>query len=237
MPFVPRFRSTTGRLFANYRLLSCGLAVLIAAQGSLLAEKARTPVPPQDAAKYPYRDAHQNEGVTVAAEPGDTKQTRPNTRLDYFAHGFLPVRVIVTNNSSDPVSLDDARILFISGDNTASNAATEEDLQRRLFTLKSAKGSTIPLPSPLPSITIHHKPVDKKILADDEDFGFKTTTVAPHATVAGYLFYDIRDLDQPVLEHATLEVRKIRVASSNKALDSFEIPLGKTEGSSRAGAE
>lgn len=210
---------------------------VLASPGAGLAEKAREPVPPQDAAKYPLHDAHPSEGVVVAAEPGDTKQARPNTRLDYFAHGFLPIRVIVTNNSTQPISLDDARILFISGDNTPANAATEEDLQRRLFTLKSTRGTTIPLPSPLPSITVHHKPVDKKILADDEDFGFKTTTVAPHATVAGYLFYDIRDLDQPVLDHATLEVRKVRVASSNKALDSFEIPLGKPEGKSKSEAK
>jgi hypothetical protein len=67
--------------------------------------------------------------------------------------------------------------------------------------------------------------VDKQILADEDDFGFKTTTVAPNTTVAGYLYYDTRSIDDPVLEHATLEVRKVRFASTNKALDSFEIPL------------
>jgi len=32
------------------------------------------------------------------------------------------------------------------------------------------------------------------------DFGFQATTVEPHSTLAGYLFYDIRDLDDPVLK-------------------------------------
>lgn len=189
------------------------------------AEKARKPKPALEAGKYPLHDAHAAEHVTVAAEPGESRDTRPDTRLDYFQHGFLPVRVIVTNDGDQAISLDDARMLFIDRDNAVANAATDDELQRRMFALKSVRGTRIPLPSPLPSITVHHKPVDKKITADDEDFGFKTTTVAPHSTVAGYLYYDVRDLSEPVLEHASIEVRKLRVASSNKALDSFEIPL------------
>lgn len=190
------------------------------------AEKPRKATPPQEAAKYPLHDRHTAEHVTVAAEPGDSKEARPNTRLDYFQHGFMPMRVIVTNDGDEPITLDDARILFISADNTVTNAATDDELQRRLFALKSVRGTKIPLPAPLPSITVHHKPVDKKISADDEDFGFKTTTVAPHTTVAGYLYYDVRDLDAPVLGHATVEVRKLRYAGTNKPLDSFDIPLG-----------
>ena len=45
------------------------------------------------------------QGVTIAAEPGDLPSLRPDTRLDYFAHNFLPVRVIVTNDTDEPVNL------------------------------------------------------------------------------------------------------------------------------------
>ncbi|MGI4827788.1 MAG: hypothetical protein ACRYFU_06310 [Janthinobacterium lividum] len=190
-------------------------------------DKPRTPKPAAPAADYPLHDAH--DGITIAAEPGDLAETRPNTRLDYFHHGFMPVRVIVTNNTAQPVSLDDVRILFIASDNYTRNAATDEELERRMFSKKSAAGTKIPLPLPIPSITIHHPPVDKQILADDTDFGFPTTTVAPHATVAGYLFYDTRDMDDPVLEKATLELRKVRWASTNKELMSFQIPLKPSE--------
>ncbi|HLI77019.1 MAG TPA: hypothetical protein VKV02_08740, partial [Acidobacteriaceae bacterium] len=111
------------------------------------------------------------------------------------------------------------------GDNYTENAATDDDLARRLFSKKYAQGTKIPLPAPLPSITIHHPGIDKLITEDGTDFGFSTTTVAPHTTVAGYLFYDTRDINDPVLDHATLELRKVRWASTNKELQSFEIPL------------
>jgi hypothetical protein len=187
------------------------------------AEKARKPIPPQPAETYPM---HQTNGhVTIAAEPGDIKDLRPNTRLDYFGHDMLPIRVIVTNDSERPLTLDDARIHFISAANDSIPAATPDDLQRRLFTIKSATGKKIPLPLPIPiPITAGKQNVDKKITDDDNDFGFQTTTIQPHTTVAGYLYYDISDLDQPVLTHATLELRKVRYAGGDY-LESFEIPL------------
>jgi hypothetical protein len=190
------------------------------------ADKPRKPKPALPAAQYPCNDTHNK--ITVAAEPGDIKDTEPNTRLDYAHHGFLPIRVIITNDSDQALTLDDARIKFISAHNDTVQAATDDDLQRRLFSRKYVSDSHIPMPAPIPSIPIHHQQVDKQILADDNDFGFASTTVAPHTTASGYLYYDVRDLDDPVLDHATLEVREVRIASTNKEIDSFEISLKPT---------
>jgi hypothetical protein len=190
------------------------------------ADKPRHPVPPQPAETYPMHDHHAAEHVTIAAEPGDTKELRPNTRLDYFSHGLLPVRVIVTNDSELPLTLDDARIHLITAANDNLPAATLEEIDRRMFTIKSATGSKVPLPLPIPvPITTGKKNIDKKVTDDDNDFGFLTTTVQPHATVAGYLYYDITDIDPPALRHATLEVRKVKQLPSGNYLDSFEVPL------------
>jgi len=201
-------------------------ALLLPATLARAGDKPRKPIPASPAADYPLHDTH--DGITIAAEPGDIKETRPDTRLDYFHHGFMPIRVIVTNNTDQPLSLDDARILFVAADNYTRNAATDDDLARRMFSKKYAEGSKIPLPAPLPSITVHHPAIDKQILADDRDFGFPTTTVAPHTTVSGYLFYDTKEIDDPVLDKATLELRKVRWASTNKELMAFEIPLKPT---------
>lgn len=189
------------------------------------ADKPRKPTPPLPAVQYAAHDTHTGEHVTIAADPGNTKETAPDTRLDYLAHGFLPIRVIITNDSDQPINLDEARIMLITADNYTENAASDDDLQRRLFDMKQVKGNKIPLPAPLPPITHHPRPVDQKITADNTDFGFKTTTIAPHTTAAGWLYYDTRDLDQPILKGATLELRKVRWASSNKPLDTFDIPL------------
>lgn len=199
------------------------LAVLLAASSAMAKDKPRKPPPPEPATQYALHDTH--DGVTVAAEPGDLPETRPDTRLDYFHHGYLPMRVIVTNNSDQPISLDDVRILFVAADGFTRNAATDDELDRRLFSKKNVDGTKIPLPTPLPSLTLHHPGIAKQVTEDTNDFGFTNTTVAPHATEAGYLFYDTRDIDDPVLEKATLELRKVRWASTNKEMQAFEIPL------------
>ncbi len=206
---------------------ACTLTILLFfATAFASAEKPRKLTPPLPAQQYPLHETHANEHLTIAAEPGDTKATAPNTRLDYYSHGFLPIRVIVTNDSDLAVNLDDARIHLIAADGSSIPAATDDDLQRGMFTLKSATGRKVPLPLPVPiPITTGKSDIDKKVLADDNDFSFQTTTVAPHTTVAGYLFYDINNLDAPILDHATLELRKVRLASTNKILDTFEIPL------------
>ena len=206
--------------FRRYGFVLC---VLLAASSAPAKDKPRKPVPPEPATQYALHDTH--DGITVAAEPGDLAETRPDTRLDYFHHGYLPVRVIVTNNSEQAVSLDDVRILFVAADGYTRNAATDDELDRRMFSKKNVDGTKIPLPAPLPSIRLHHPGIDKQVTADATDFGFVHTTVAPHATESGYLFYDTRDIDDPVLEKATLELRKVRWAATNKEMQSFEISL------------
>jgi hypothetical protein len=201
------------------RRLSPALLVLLLV---LPAHAERKPRPPLPAAQYPMHVSH--DGVTIAAEPGDTKEARPDTRLDYFGHGLMPIRVIVTNDSTEPVNLDDARIHFIAGDDTVLPAATADDIERKFFTEKSAIGTRLPLDFPIP-ITVGKKDFQKKIKQDDDDFGFKTTTVAPHTTVAGYLYYDIDGLPSPPLAKAYLQLRQVRFATSNRVIESFEIPL------------
>ena len=68
---------------------------------------------------------------------------------------------------------------------------------------------------------------DKQITDDDTDFGFQGTTVNSHATLAGYLFYDVRELDDPAMKGAELYVKEIRTADGKQQLFAFQIPLDK----------
>lgn len=207
------------------------LVPLLGLACALHADKPRKPAPPRDAGLYPMHETHTNERVTIAAQPADSKENTPDTRLDYLAHDMMPIRVIVTNNSDRALTLEEARIDFIAADNSQVPAATPDDLNRRLFEIKQAKPVTIPIIG----LQVHKKPIDTKILADDKDFGFKTTTVPPHGTVAGYLFYDMSGLPQPPLKGATLELRKVRWAAApnttvlGDTLDTFDIPLHATK--------
>jgi hypothetical protein len=194
---------------------------------SLAADKPRKAPPAKPANQYAAFDAHPKEQVTVAAEPCNDPKDCDFFRLPYVQHGFVPVRVIFTNDSDTALSLDDVRIQFISANNDKIPAATDDDINRRLFSTHSAMGTKVPL---VP-LTIHHPPVDKKITEDDNDFGFNTTTVQPHSTLAGYLFYDVRPLDEYPLKGAELYVKMVYTApdkdGNKKQLFDFNIPFNK----------
>lgn len=214
------------RLRTLSRLLSLVATSALLSTAAQAAKKREAP-PAQPADKYAAFEAHQAEKVTVAAEPCDDPKSCSYFRLPYVQHGFLPVRVIITNDSDHALSLDEVRMQFISANSDKIPAALPEDLQRRLFSTKQVTGRKIPLPAPIPSITLHDKPVDKQITADDADFGFQGTTVNPHTTAAGYLFYDVRALDDPALKGAELYVKEIRTVDSKQQLFAFQISFDK----------
>ena len=202
------------------RALAAGFALALAVNTAWAGEKSAPEAKP--ATEYAAHETHPEEHVTLAAEPCEDAKECSFFRIKYQDHGLLPIRLIITNDSDHPLSLDEARMQFISAANDKLPAATPDDINRRLFTIKNARGTKIPM---IP-ITVHH-PVDKKILDDDRDFGFKTTTVAPHSTLAGYLIYDVKQLDEPVLARAELYVKMIHTKEGNQELFAFSIPFEK----------
>jgi hypothetical protein len=214
---------TSQALTATFALTFPAMLALVSlAPLAVSAASDKTAPPANPANQYAAYDTHADEHVTIAAEPCDDPKACPFFRLPYIQHGLLPVRVVITNDGEAALSLEDARIQFISANNDKIPAATEDDINRRLFTIKSAEGTKIPI---IP-ITIHH-PVDKKISQDDDDFGFKSTVVHPHTTLAGYLFYDIKDLDEPALKGAELYVKMVHTLDNSRELFAFTIPFDK----------
>ena len=179
--------------------------------------------PAKPAAQYPAYDAHPDEHVTIAADPCDDPKLCSFFRLPYIQHSLLPIRVIITNDGDQALQLNDARMQFISANDDKIPAATEDDINRRIFTIHSAQPMHIPL-DPFP---IHRTPVDKKVSEDDNDFGFQGTTVNAHSTLAGYLFYDIKDLDDPALKSAQLYVKMVHTLDKKLELFAFSIPFDK----------
>ena len=179
--------------------------------------------PANSAATYPARDAHPGEHLTIAADPCDDPKLCSFFRLPYIQHGLLPIRVILTNDGDRALQLDEARFQFISAAGDTLPAATEDEINRRLFTLKSTQPIRIPLiPNP-----IKRTPIDKRVAQDDGDFGFQGTIVNAHSTLAGYLFYDIKGLDDPALAHASLYVKMVHTLDGKQELFSFTIPFDK----------
>ena len=209
--------------FLSKKLFAVALLLLPAAQIACAAKK--TAPPALAATAYPARETHEKEHVTIAAEPLDTRAKGDFFRVDYAGHSILPVRLVIQNDSDSSLDLNQARIQFIAADGTKLPAATPEELNRRLFRFNDIKQKRIP-GTP---ITYRPTPVDKKILDDDKDFSFSQTVIPPHSSASGFLFYDIKELDDPPLRGAELYVKMIHTKDGSKEneLFAFSVPFDK----------
>jgi hypothetical protein len=178
----------------------------------------------QPATSYAAVEVHTDENVAIAVEPYDTREKESIFRVDYLAHGVMPVRLIVTNNGDKPISLRDARILFQTAAGERIQAALPEEVERRM-SQKDRQGGTIPMPGPLPKIKLKPKASNKDIEQDFNEFEYGALAVEPHTTRAGFLFYDVSQLSHP-LKGAKMHLHAIRNAEGQE-LFFFEIPFDK----------
>jgi hypothetical protein len=169
-------------------------------------------------------ETHKGEGVYIAAEPYDTPEKEKIFRVDYMRYGFLPIRLVVTNESDRTLSLEEARILFQTVEGINIQAADPEDIDRRTTDI-SPLGKIIPLPAPLPPI--HRKPrsKDPKIEQDFKDFEYTDALVEPKSTKSGFLFYDVQGIKNP-LRGGSLLLRKVQWVNHAYLYD-FEISMDK----------
>ena len=199
------------------------LSVLLAA--SLWTSAAEHAAPPADVAtSYPAFDQHPAEQVAIAADPYDTQKKASIFRFKYLQYGFMPIRIIVTNNGDKPISLIDARINFITAGGDKIPAAEPEEVERRIGGIKRPDGG-YKLPGPLPRIGNKSSTKNKDVDEDFHTFEYSAIAVEPHTTRAGFLFYDVDGLNNPLVG-AKLNLRMLRNAAG-KELFYFEIPFDK----------
>jgi hypothetical protein len=182
------------------------------------------PPPAGVATSYPAFDQHPNEQVAIAADPYNTKEKASIFRFKYLQYGFMPIRIIVTNNGDKPISLIDARINFITAAGDKIQAAEPEDVERRIGGIKRPD-SGYKLPGPLPRIGNKSSSKNKDVDADFNTFEYSAVAVEAHTTRAGFLFYDVQGLANPLVG-AKLNLRMLR-NSEGKELFYFEIPFDK----------
>jgi hypothetical protein len=198
-------------------------SVLLATSLALHAAE-HAPPPAGVATSYPAFDQHTDDHVAIAADPYNTKDKASIFRFKYLQYGFMPIRIIVTNNGDKPISLIDARINFITAAGDKIPAAEPEDVQRRLGGIKRPD-SGYKLPGPLPRIGNKSGSKNKDVEEDFHSFEYSAVAVEAHTTRAGFLFYDVDGLANP-LAGAKLNLRMLRNADG-KELFYFEIPLDK----------
>jgi hypothetical protein len=200
------------------------IAVLFSCPVFLYRASAAEHAPPPAgvATSYPAFDLHPAEQVAIAAEPYNTQEKASIFRFKYLKYGFMPIRIIVTNNGDKPISLIDARINFITAAGDKIPAAEPEEVERRIDVKRPDSGYK--LPGPLPRIgnkSTKNKDVDE----DFHEFEYSAVAVEPHTTRAGFLFYDVEGVGNP-LAGGKLNLRMLRNADG-KELFYFEIPFDK----------
>jgi hypothetical protein len=184
---------------------------------------AQHPAPPaQSADQYSAFEHHAADHLVIAVDPYDTPQKASIFRVNYASANILPLRIIITNEGDTPISLDNARIDFITAAGDKIPAAEPRDAERALDRPADPR-SKIPI-GPI-KIGGKGKNLDKKIEQDFSEFQYGAIAVEPHTTRAGFLFYDLQDVANP-LSGAHLELRRIQ-SSDSRELFAFEISFDK----------
>jgi hypothetical protein len=196
--------------------LTCGLLLLY----TRFVGAEHAPPPAGPASSYPAFETHADEHVTIAADPYNTKEKASCFRIDYLKYGFMPIRIIITNDGDKPINLEQARIHFITASGDKIPAAEAEDVERRTTDVKNPGGPKIAVPG-LPKPKSKNSKVDE----DFQEFEYQALVVEPHTTRAGFLFYDVENLSNP-LKGAKLYLRRLQASDGNELLY-FEVPFDK----------
>jgi hypothetical protein len=199
------------------------IACIIALALSLAAKDFVKPAA-QPAKTYPAHDDHSDEKLAIAADPYDTADKAKIFSVDFHAHGFLPIFLVITNDGPQPVSIANMQIT-LTVNRAKFTPISTDDIARRLSNPQAnTNPGTNPLPFPIPRKKVKGT-LSKKEMDEIESSQFAARAVEPHTTQSGFLFFDIADLPTP-LAAAHLYVNGVTDAKGAELMY-FEIAMGK----------
>ena len=191
-----------------------------------IASKEFTPPRALAAKTYPARDEHTDEKVTVAADPYDTSEKVAAVfSLPYREKAYLPVYLVISNDGDQPITLNQMEIKLVTASRSKLQPATIDDLYRRFSRVKRRgdEPSRNPLPIPLPR---HPDAGLPKGGADEiQNSQFRAKAVEPHGMQAGFVFFDIEGVREPLVD-AHLYVTGVRDGQGSDLMF-FDIPMEK----------
>lgn len=201
--------------------------IVLAVSVVCFAGKEFTMPKTQPAAAYPAHDYHSNEKVTVGLDPYNTPEKTKIFVVNYHELDLLPVLMVITNDSDSPISLTDIKAQLVTGDGTKLSPATEDDVYRRV-SHPNATGARVPLPFPTGRVK---GGVNTKEWSEITNAQFKAKAVEPRGSQAGFLFFDVSGVQNP-LKGATFYLTRVHDASGNDLMY-FEVPLDKAQPASK----
>jgi hypothetical protein len=204
-------------------LVLSAAAIGVVALESLVCLAAKEFVMPQaqPANTYPAHDQHPLEAVTVAVDPYDLAEKTTIFSVHYSAIGFLPIFVVVTNDSNQPVQLTGMKAQLVTVNRAKLSPAAQEDISRRI-TSPSANTNRYPIPFPTKKVK---GGLSKQAMDEIDSAQFVAKAVEAHSTQSGFLFFDVSGISVP-LAGANFYLTGVRDAKGNELMY-FEIPLEK----------
>jgi hypothetical protein len=208
------------------RKLTLILAFLAAP--SLVAQKNGSQQP--SSLKTASLESH--EGMTITArpwtDPAPYKEKFP--KKSPFAAGIAAVQVAFRNDSDDSMKVNLERIRL--------NVTLSEEDHQSLYPLTSEQAADVITHPGSQNVTVKRLPIplggpklghDKKWIEVEKslsDAGVQASVVAPHSTVQGLLYFDLRS-EFDLLNAARLYVPEVVAIEKNRGLMYFEIDLSR----------
>jgi len=174
-----------------------------------------------------------HEGMTITARPWTDpalyKEKFP--KKSPFAAGIAAVQVAFRNDSDDSMKINLERIRL--------NVSLSEEDHQSLYSLTSEQAADVITHPGAKNVTIKRLPIplggpkigrDKKWMEVEKslnDAGVQASVVAPHSTVQGLLYFDLRS-QFDLLNAARLYVPEIVAIEKNRGLMYFEIDLSRS---------
>src|SRR5579871_5751139 len=154
--------------------------------------KLFSPPPAAPAKTYPAHESHDDEKVSIGVDPYNTPEKAKVFKINYQEKGFLPIRLIISNDTDNYLILKDLKIEYITGRRDKIEPASTEDIYRRVVRLKRNPSSPrVPIPVPLPRDRSPVTKDAKEAVNELDQAQFVPNPVDPHSIRSGFLFFDI----------------------------------------------
>jgi hypothetical protein len=213
-----------------YNLMRKLTLILPLLAGALIAAQ---PAASQQPTSLKTNSLESHEGMTISArpwtEPALYKEKFP--KKSPYAAGMIAVQVVFRNDSDESLKINLERIRL--------NVSLSEEDHQALYPLSSEQGADLITHPGAKDPTLKRFPIpmgnpkvgkDKKWMEVEQslrDAGIHASIVAPHSSVQGLLYFDLRNQFE-LLNTAHLYVPEIVAIEKNRGLMYFEIDLSRS---------
>jgi hypothetical protein len=187
----------------------------------------------QQPASLKTNSLESHEGMTITARPWTepTLYKEKFPKKSPFAAGMVAIQVIFRNDSDYSMKINLERIRL--------NVTLSEEDHQALYPLSSEQGADVITRPRTKDLTTKRLPIplggpkvgkDKKWTEVEQslrDAGVQASVVAPHSSVQGLLYFDLRN-QFDLLNTAHLYVPEIVAIETNRGLLYFEIDLSRS---------